>query len=113
VHRARWLESEATLIGIALKSGKMTSDEVDAKLDEMGALDLVYPEMMGVSGMTNAEMDAKIEEADSQRPPAFTDEALALRFAELHAADLRYVAAASKWFIYTGKQCEPTKPCMP
>ena len=45
--RARWLESEATLIGIALKSGKMTSDEVDAKLEEMGALDLVYPELMG------------------------------------------------------------------
>ena len=39
-----------------------------------------------------------------ERPLAFTDEALALRFAELHAADLRYVAATSKWFVYTGKQ---------
>jgi hypothetical protein len=45
--RARWLESEATAIGLALKSGKLTSDEVDARLDEMGALDLVYPELMG------------------------------------------------------------------
>ena len=54
--------------------------------------------------MTNAEMDAQIEDIDSQRPPAFTDEALALRFAALHAPDLRYVAAASRWFIYTGKQ---------
>jgi hypothetical protein len=45
--RARWLESEATLIGVALKSGKMTCDEADAKLDELGALDLVYPELMG------------------------------------------------------------------
>jgi len=44
--RARWLESEATIIGKALKAGTMTSDEVDAKLDEMGALDLVYPELM-------------------------------------------------------------------
>ena len=44
--RARWLESEATVIGIALKSGKLTSAEVDAKLEEMGALDLVYPELM-------------------------------------------------------------------
>ncbi|MGZ5872976.1 MAG: hypothetical protein ACXWKP_12800 [Bradyrhizobium sp.] len=45
--RARWLESEAKLIGIALKTGKLTSDEVDAKLEAMGALDLVYPELMG------------------------------------------------------------------
>ncbi len=45
--RARWLEYEATTIGKALKSGEMTMDEADAKLDEMGALDLVYPELMG------------------------------------------------------------------
>jgi putative DNA primase/helicase len=31
------------------------------------------------------------------RPPAFTDEALALRFAERHANSLRYVAAWSRW----------------
>ncbi|UPJ65966.1 hypothetical protein [Bradyrhizobium sp. 191] len=46
--RARWLDSEATKMGLALKAGTMTSDEVDAKLEEMGALDLVYPELMGV-----------------------------------------------------------------
>ena len=45
--RARWLESEAIAMGVALKAGNMTSDEVDAKLEEMGALDLVYPELMG------------------------------------------------------------------
>jgi hypothetical protein len=44
--RARWLESEATQIGIALKSGSMTSDEADERLSELGALDLVYPELM-------------------------------------------------------------------
>lgn len=44
--RARWLESEAITIGKALKAGAITSDEVDARLDEMGALDLVYPELM-------------------------------------------------------------------
>src|SRR6266404_6097244 len=54
--------------------------------------------------MTNEQLDAKIIDMDAQRPPLFTDEALALRFAALHAADLRYVAAASKWFNYTGKQ---------
>jgi hypothetical protein len=45
--RARWLESEATRIGKALKAGTMTADEADAKLADMGALDLVYPELMG------------------------------------------------------------------
>jgi putative DNA primase/helicase len=54
--------------------------------------------------MTNAEMDAQIIELDSQRPPTFTDEALALRFATRHAEKLRYVAVSSRWFIYTGKQ---------
>jgi hypothetical protein len=45
--RAKWLESEAKIIGVALKNGKLSSDEVDEKLAEMGALDLVYPELMG------------------------------------------------------------------
>jgi hypothetical protein len=45
--RARWLDHEATKISLALKSGEMTSDEADAHLEEMGALDLVYPELMG------------------------------------------------------------------
>jgi putative DNA primase/helicase len=45
--------------------------------------------------------DYILEEA---RPPAFTDEALALRFAELHAGDLRYVASWSKWLHWTGNR---------
>ena len=39
---------------------------------------------------------------DDPRPPAFTDEALALRFAERHAGDLRYVAAWGRWLQYDG-----------
>src|SRR6266446_1171067 len=54
--------------------------------------------------MTNEQLDAKIVELDAQRPPLFTDEALALRFAQRHALKLRYVATSSRWFIYTGKQ---------
>jgi putative DNA primase/helicase len=57
--------------------------------------------------MTPAEInhdDTKIIEMDAQRPPLFTDEALALRFAMRHALKLRYVAGSSRWFIYTGKQ---------
>lgn len=46
------------------------------------------------SANDNADADA--------RPPAFTDEALALRFADQHADDLRYVAARAKWMHYDG-----------
>ena len=51
----------------------------------------------------NANLDAKVFEFDAHRPPAFTDEALALRFADLHASLLRYVAAWSKWMIWNGQ----------
>src|SRR5258708_14549489 len=54
--------------------------------------------------MTNAELDEQIADIDSQRPPTFTDEALALRFAERHKDELRYVASQSKWFLYDGMQ---------
>lgn len=43
-------------------------------------------------------------ELDDARPPAFTDEALALRFAERHAGDLRYVAAWSRWLFWDGQR---------
>ena len=36
------------------------------------------------------------------RPPAFSDEALALRFAVRHANDLRFVAKWGKWLSWTG-----------
>ena len=39
---------------------------------------------------------------DACRPPEFSDEALALRFADRHAEDLRYVAAWGKWMQWTG-----------
>jgi putative DNA primase/helicase len=48
--------------------------------------------------------DAPVGEPTSaeDRPPAFSDEALALRFAERHAGDLRYVAAWNKWLSWSG-----------
>jgi putative DNA primase/helicase len=46
-------------------------------------------------------LDDNVEVFDP-RPPAFSDEALALRFAERHANDLRYVAAWGKWLSWTG-----------
>ena len=38
----------------------------------------------------------------SDLPPAFSDDALALRFSDLHADSLRYVATWSKWFRWNG-----------
>ena len=42
------------------------------------------------------------------RPPAFTDEALALRFAERHEADLRYVAPGGGGSTVTGSVGDST-----
>jgi putative DNA primase/helicase len=42
-------------------------------------------------------------ETKDLRPPTFSDEALALRFADLHEGDLRYVALWGKWFAWDGK----------
>ncbi len=39
---------------------------------------------------------------EDPRPPEFTDEALALRFAHQYQAALRYVAAWGKWFLWDG-----------
>jgi putative DNA primase/helicase len=36
------------------------------------------------------------------RPPAFSDDALALRFCDRHADNLRFVAAWGKWFRWDG-----------
>lgn len=49
--------------------------------------------------MTNiVDIAAMLERA----PPAFTDEALALRFADAHAERLRYVALWNKWYVWSG-----------
>lgn len=42
------------------------------------------------------------EDGDPDRPPEFADEALALRFTDLHKARLRYVAAWGRWLIWDG-----------
>ncbi|MDI2103931.1 MULTISPECIES: hypothetical protein [Bradyrhizobium] len=44
--RARWLASEAHVIGTQLKNDRITPAQADVRLEEMGALDLVYPELM-------------------------------------------------------------------
>ena len=41
--RARWLDSEATRLGLALKNGMLTSDQVDEQLQEWALLISVTP----------------------------------------------------------------------
>ena len=47
------------------------------------------------------KLSTLVEVADA-RPPEFSDEALAQRFAEWHGDALRYVAAWSRWFTWDG-----------
>jgi putative DNA primase/helicase len=52
----------------------------------------------------------RVEEHGPQaRPPEFSDEALALRFADRHANTLRYVAAWGRWYMWTGRKWEEEK----
>ena len=44
--------------------------------------------------------DAADVQQDDPRPPEFSDEALALHFADQHGGDLRYVAAWGKWLSW-------------
>src|SRR6476660_1517673 len=48
--------------------------------------------------------DAWTETIIEAKPPEFSEESLALRFAEQHALDLRYVDMWSKWLIWDGKR---------
>ncbi len=55
-------------------------------------------------------MAPPIELADAS-PPPFSDDALALKFAERHGNDLRYIAAWSHWYAWAGARwtMEPTR----
>jgi putative DNA primase/helicase len=47
-----------------------------------------------------AKRGNKTTAGDGARPPAFSDDALALRFADQHAGNLRYVADWGKWLYW-------------
>jgi hypothetical protein len=53
-----------------------------------------------------AERPGELTEEDESpdRAPEFSDEALALKFAELHVDELRYVALWGKWFLWNGSR---------
>ncbi len=55
--------------------------------------------------MAEEKMKPAVEIVDA-RPPKFSDEALAQRFAERQGDDLRYVAIWSHWYAWTGARWE-------
>jgi putative DNA primase/helicase len=55
-------------------------------------------------GFEHVAGEGDADGTDEIRPPAFSDEALALSFAYEHAEKLRYIAAWSKWHVWEGKR---------
>jgi putative DNA primase/helicase len=51
---------------------------------------------------SNLEIASEYAEPIVAHPTAFSDEALALRFAKRHASRLRFVAAWNRWLVWTG-----------
>ena len=57
------------------------------------------PPMDNIARLTQVQQE--------QRPPLYSDDALALRFAERHAGELRYVATWSRWMHWNGARWQP------
>jgi putative DNA primase/helicase len=55
---------------------------------------------VGIPAPSNSDAEAADLNDDDARPPAFSDEALALRFAEQHAGQLRYVSRWARWLVW-------------
>src|SRR5262249_47538255 len=52
----------------------------------------------------SGESRAASQSEDELRPPKYSDDGLALHFASVHKADLRFVAATNKWFHWNGSR---------
>ena len=82
-----------------LSTGGGTAEKLWTLVEALGANG---PAPKADQRKTNGPAQSDYSPEDDARPPAFTDEALALRFAEKHADRLRYVAGWNKWHIWTG-----------
>lgn len=122
VGMATWRASGGSELGFAAfaawseKSGKHSLAETRARWGhyssspptEIGAGTLFWlakqhrPDWQKPSDATKATPQT----ADA-RPPEFSDEALALRFAAKYSDELRYVAAWGKWFLWRGTHWKP------
>ena len=83
----------AVLVGV--------SDD-DAQAIILEAMDVTEGGVAPVGDGNNLPPVLADDEQDDSRPPIFSDEALALRFAERHAELLRYVAPWGRWLFWDG-----------
>jgi putative DNA primase/helicase len=60
------------------------------------------PSAVKIVGRTGRKWSSDGQSNPEVLPPEFSEEALALRFSARHASELRYVAAAGKWFLWDG-----------
>ena len=60
-----------------------------------------------IYGAEAKQRDAATGESDDAIPPDFSDEALALEFANRHGSELCYVATLGKWHIWNGTHWRP------
>lgn len=74
--------------------------ELDALIDSTAAV--AFSSEPGADGKPGTEVQASKVEAADELAPAFSEEALALKFAARHAHNLRYVAMWNKWLRWDG-----------
>jgi putative DNA primase/helicase len=85
-----------------------SSDVTDHPLNPRAAHDAAWtavpkddPAQAAKPNGADQRQDAPLQVADA-RPPEFSDEALALRFAANHAGSARFVAQWGRWLLWTG-----------
>jgi D5 N terminal like len=74
------------------------------KLSSLTSDDLAELMAQAAAKGKNAERGVPLPPSSDGPLPPFSDEALALRFADRHAGDLRFVAAWGKWLTWDGKR---------
>jgi putative DNA primase/helicase len=82
-------------VGVLLPAQSAQARQKDAKL----------PGHTRANGAPPPEDNAGTED----RPPAFSDDALAIRFAKRHVDELRYVAEWGKWLSWASDHWRPDK----
>jgi len=93
----RWLDA-ARIEGLEAQG----ADAADLDDDAIrAALDAAVTPFSSETSAPAAETAPGEQDA---RPPEFSDDAVALEFADLHAADLRHVAALNEWLEFDGSR---------
>jgi putative DNA primase/helicase len=105
-YRAARLQVDASVEMLARGLDLLELLRCGLDLDEMVAeVDAFRREVVETEGAAMSNVLPFSEE--EPRPPAFSEESLALRFADQHADDLRYVDLWGKWLLWDGRRWAP------